>query len=526
MAMNQCERSAAAAFLAESFLAETLSSVEETEYVAHLDSCARCRQRLEATAGRVEAAAPRAAEWADWNDWAEWLRASGGETIALNAPDVGGKEWNTKKSSSLGAAIDLLAPSDDPAMMGRIGTYEIRGVVGQGGNGIVLKAFDPALDRVVAIKVIDPLLAKSGAARQRFAREAKSMASIFHENVVPIHAVDEHQGLPYFVMEYVPGQSLEARIEATGALPITEVIRIGRQVARGLREAHSQGVIHRDVKPGNILLGRGVARVLLTDFGLARVIDDASVTQSGMLAGTPQYMSPEQVRGETVTPSSDLFSLGCVLYAMCAGHSPFRADSVYGAIQRIAHASPRDLRELNAAVPIWLDRFIGKLLAKQPGDRFTSADEVATILNDELAHRQNPTTVPEPKRWWLATAAKRSSLKWNSMPVMVAITVALTLCLSTGLDFPQQDQGASVATSNAPASGTATQTVSGSIGTKSDSPRKSEIHLPNDPSPHVQPSRDAWDRLHPAFEDAAPSVGDPWDMEYARAIKLLRRLQP
>jgi len=156
--------------------------------------------------------------------------------------------------------------------------------------------------------------------------------------------------------------------------------------------------VHRDIKPANILLENSVERVRITDFGLARAVDDVSQTQSGILAGTPQYMSPEQAAGETVDHRADLFSLGSVLYAMCTGRSPFRAESTVAVLRRICDGDARPVRELNSDVPEWLVEIIDKLHAKQPADRFQSASEVADLLERHLAHVQQPTIVPQPAR--------------------------------------------------------------------------------------------------------------------------------
>jgi serine/threonine protein kinase len=162
-----------------------------------------------------------------------------------------------------------------------------------------------------------------------------------------------------------------------------------------------QGLVHRDIKPANILLENGVERVLVTDFGLARIADDASMTRSGVITGTPQFMSPEQASGREVDCRSDLFSLGAVMYAMCTGHGPFRSASVFGLLKRICEDEPRSIREVNPEIPQWLERFIFKLLAKDPAGRFASAEEAAQQLTEELAYLQNPTGVQEPDRPWL-----------------------------------------------------------------------------------------------------------------------------
>src|SRR3954447_21631385 len=195
-------------------------------------------------------------------------------------------------------ALDFLAPSDKPGSLGRLGHYEVLEVVGRGGMGVVLRAFDGKLLRVVAIKVMAAQLATSGTARKRFTREAQAAAAVSHDHIVTIHAVEEANGLPYLVMQFVSGMSLQERLDRKGPLELREIVRIGMQTAAGLAAAHAHGLIHRDIKPANILLENGVERVKITDFGLARTIDDASLTQSGVVAGTPQYMSPEQARGE------------------------------------------------------------------------------------------------------------------------------------------------------------------------------------------------------------------------------------
>ena len=291
--------------------------------------------------------------------------------------------------------LDFLAPALTPGHLGRFGPYEVTGLLGRGGMGVVLKAFDPALHRVVAVKVLAPQLATSASARKRFLREARAAASVVHEHVVTIHAVDEAGGLPYLVMQYVAGRSLQERIDADGPLGLIEILRIGMQAASGLAAAHAQGLVHRDVKPANILLENGVERVKLTDFGLARAADDASLTQSGVVAGTPQYMAPEQARGEPVDHRADLFSLGSVLYAMCTGRPPFRAETTVAVLRRVCDETPRPVREINPEVPEWLAALIAGLHAKDPADRPQTAAEVAELLGRDLARAQQPSH-PEP----------------------------------------------------------------------------------------------------------------------------------
>ena len=197
-------------------------------------------------------------------------------------------------------------------------------------------------------------------------------------------------------MPYVPCESLQQRLDRHGWLDTQEVLRIAWQVSCGLAAAHAQGLVHRDIKPANILLSAGVERVQITDFGLARAADDASLTGTGVIAGTPQYMSPEQVRGEAIDHRSDLFSLGSVMYAMCTGRPPFRAETSYGILRRITDTDPHPIRELNPEVPDWLAAVIARLHAKNPAERFASAREVAQLLEGCLAHWQQPASVPLP----------------------------------------------------------------------------------------------------------------------------------
>jgi serine/threonine-protein kinase len=318
-------------------------------------------------------------------------------------------------------------------MLGRLGHYEIVEVIGRGGMGIVLKGFDPQLNRYVAIKVLAPHLAASGAARQRFDREAKAAAAIVHEHVIAIHSISVESSPPYLVMPLIAGESLQQRIDRTGPLEIKEILRIGAQVAEGLAAAHAHGLVHRDIKPANILLENGVERVKITDFGLARAIDDATVTHSGFLAGTPQYMAPEQARGEMIDRRCDLFSLGSVLYAMCAGHSPFRAETTMAVLRRLCEDNPTPLRQVNPDVPDWLAEIIEKLHAKDPAERFQSASEVAELLSQHLAHCQQPLAVPRPPplryRSPAARAARRR-LYWvaaSSVLLLAATTSVIGL---------------------------------------------------------------------------------------------------
>ena len=284
--------------------------------------------------------------------------------------------------------LGFLAPPSRSDSLGRLGHYEVLEVLGRGAFGIVLKAFDEKLHRGVAIKVLSPEMAATSPARKRFLREARSSARIRHENVVSIYAVED-EPIPYLVMEYVPGETLQKRLDDHGPLDLADVLRLGKQIADALAAAHAQQLIHRDIKPGNILLDTSVDdRVKITDFGLARTADDANMTQSGMIAGTPMYMAPEQAHGQKLDQRADLFSFGSVLYQMISGRPPFRAPTTVAVLKRVAEDTPRPIQEIIAEVPDWMCQLIGHLHAKNPDERYNSASEVSELLAQCLADVQ------------------------------------------------------------------------------------------------------------------------------------------
>jgi hypothetical protein len=289
-------------------------------------------------------------------------------------------------------ALAVLEPSKQPGSLGRLGHYEVVEVLGKGSFGTVVKALDDKLRRFAAIKLMSPLLASTSAPRKRFLREARSAAAVRHQSVVAIYAVED-KPTPYLVMEYIAGQTLQQKLDATGPLEVPEVVRLGRQIAEGLAAAHATGLIHRDIKPSNILLEHGIEQAKITDFGLARAADDASISQSGLIAGTPMYMAPEQARGESIDHRADLFSLGSVLYTMCSGRPPFRAANTMAVLKRVTEDTPRPIREIIPEVPEWLCDLIARLHAKDPADRFASAQEVADALARHSAGPERPAVV-------------------------------------------------------------------------------------------------------------------------------------
>jgi RND family efflux transporter MFP subunit len=333
----------------------------------------------------------------------ELLTAHANAASFLERSPVGLHDPDTANTCSFGheggstandeVPLTFLQPATRADSQGRIGHYEVLEILGKGGFGIVFRAFDEQLQRVVAVKVLVPALAVTSPARKRFLREARSSAKVRHENVVQVYAVEE-QPLPYLVMEFVPGETLQQRLDRTGPLEVPEAVRLGRQIAEGLAAAHSMGLIHRDIKPGNILIEASPQpRVKITDFGLARAADDASLSQSGIIAGTPMFMAPEQANGEPIDHRADLFSLGSVLYTMCSGRPPFRATGTLAVLKRVSEDAPRPIREIIPEVPQWLCDLIAKLHAKRPEDRFASAQEVADLLAQHFAQTQPSTPV-------------------------------------------------------------------------------------------------------------------------------------
>jgi serine/threonine protein kinase len=356
--------------------------------LAHLEDCNTCRSRLAALSG----------EGAWLNDWMDSVGAQTSEhahtsvsrssassiVIAVDSSDEMNKDIQCDS-----VRLDFLGKATHPELLGRLGRYDIERLIGMGGYGIVFKARDSELNRVVAIKVLAPHLMNSGPARQRFAREAQASAAVVHDHVVPIYDVVADSGISYFVMQFISGESLQERVDRLGPLPTEDVLRIGAQIASGLQAAHEQGLIHRDVKPGNVLLEDTVNRVMISDFGLARASDDASLTRSGTITGTPHYMSPEQARGQAIDARSDLFSLGSVIYFMCTGRSPFRAPQMMAVLNRICHEPYRPIEEINPNVPYELTKIVDRLLNKKPDGRFESAEDVRSQFQKLLSDYQS-----------------------------------------------------------------------------------------------------------------------------------------
>ncbi len=316
---------------------------------------------------------------------------------------------------------DFLAPPQGPGELGRLGPYRVLKVLGHGGMGVVYEAEDPQLQRRVALKAMLPTLAASATARQRFLREARLAASLEHDHVVSIYQVGEDRGIPFLAMPFLQGEPLDERVKREGTLPAAEVLRIGRETAEGLAAAHAKGLVHRDIKPGNLwleakdegrrqkaeseglnssfgLLPSSFKRVKILDFGLAWAGSEAGpqLTQSGAILGTPAYMAPEQATGQKADARADLFSLGCVLYRLSTGALPFQGPDTISTLLAVATEDPRPPRDVNPAVPARLSDLVMKLLAKKPEDRPTGAAAVVAAIRD--LESQGPGKAPPAAR--------------------------------------------------------------------------------------------------------------------------------
>ena len=404
---STCARQPLAQLLTDQLDAKAAAQVTE-----HLDRCEECQQRMTKLAAEPN--------W--WREAGQWLEnASIDEELAGEwSEDEFGEHQGASPEQSL-IESGLMRPSTKMDTIGSIGRYDVRRVIGTGGTGIVLQAVDTELDRIIAVKVLAPTFASNGPARRRFSREGQAAAAVVHENVVAIHHVESNGPVPFLVMQYVDGCSLQEQVIRVGPMDATSTLRMVSQLASALDAAHAQGLVHRDVKPANILVGAAGQRFWITDFGLARAVDDASLTRTGFIAGTPHYMSPEQARGETVGPGSDLFGLGSVMYFVLTGRPPFRAERSLAILNRICTEKHRPVREVNPDVPPAVAAIVDRLLEKNTSVRYQSANEVRDECLKLLSH---PESIDQsPKRAELRKKPRR--LRSSFLVATLALTGAV-----------------------------------------------------------------------------------------------------
>jgi serine/threonine-protein kinase len=301
-----------------------------------------------------------------------------------------------------------------------VGRYSIVRELGRGGMGIVALAREASLDRPVAIKVLPLALAASPAHRANFVREARTAAALSHPNIVPIHAVEEHAELVFFVMTFIDGETLAERVRRAGPLPPRECARVVQETAWALAHAHANGVIHRDVKPENILLERGSGRVVVTDFGIARLDGAPETSAEAKIVGTPRYMSPEQASGDAVDGRSDLYSLGAVATFAATGRPPFDGATHLAVLAKHAIQPATPLAELRPELPASFSAAVDRCLAKDPAERWPSAESLATALRSALGGAWDVAPAVQP---FVREAESAGS------EIELGITAAATSCI-------------------------------------------------------------------------------------------------
>lgn len=321
----------------------SLSDRDEAELARHLDECESCRAKLDAHhssddfSDQIGLGLSTRQEIP--NSLQEKLKELDSERTIVESGLLGresgskppGRSQQKASPRSYADVAPWLAdpgPGDEPGTIGRVGEFQLLEFLGRGGMGVVFRARDTTLGRMVALKIMSPSLLADEDAGARFLREAKSAAAINHPNVVTIHSVHDSAELPFLVMEFVEGESLQQRLRRLRRLNAAELADVARQVASGLAAAHVAGVVHRDVKPANILVEADSGRVVVSDFGLARATDSATLTTDGTVAGTLTFLAPERLNGLPADHRSDLFSLGSVLYTAASGEVPFDGDAV------------------------------------------------------------------------------------------------------------------------------------------------------------------------------------------------------
>ncbi len=374
------------------------------------------------------------------------------ETVQQLSLDVSAREVVSAKA--IQRIKELLGTPINPDAIAAIDHYSLLNAIGVGGFGVVFRAMDEKLQRLVAVKMLTPHSESPASPYRRFLQEARSAAAVNHENVVRIHDVEESP-IPYIVMEYVNGPTLHQFINEVGPLEIDKLVSLSRQIASGLAAAHQCGFVHRDIKPGNILVEVGSElKIKLTDFGLAQTVEDVSLSSSSdQFIGTPLYASPEQARSLEIDARSDLFSLGSVMYQMACGQPPFRAATSQEVLQQVRFDTPNPIQQIRPDIPNWFCRIVQKLHEKCPESRIQSAGQLAKLLQEcersiqDAARIVDQSDLMQPqnaasKQTISIPLAKQSSsteeilssltssikLRWNQTVAIGSLVIALGFC--------------------------------------------------------------------------------------------------
>ncbi len=320
-------------------------------------------------------------------------------------------------------------------MVGEViaGRYELQDVVGSGGMSSVYRAYDRLLDRTVALKILHEQYGRDDEYVERFRREARAVAQLTHPNIVTVIDRGEDAGRQYIVFEYIEGENLKETVTRSGPLPAHRAVELALQTARALAFAHERGLIHRDVKPQNVLLGEdGLAKV--TDFGIARALDVEGVTQPGTVLGTSDYIAPEQARGQRVDAHTDVYSLGVVLYELLTGDVPFAGDNFVAVALRHINEPPPSILERRRDVPVRLGAAVERALAKDPADRFASMAEFVAELEACLAEIRSPERPTEIVRSpVLRESRRRHERARRRRRIPIAFLLALAVVAAVGV---------------------------------------------------------------------------------------------
>ena len=428
------------------YLESTLSVLEQKGLESHLSECANCRATIESLAADGDFWTA-ASEALDAPKAIRLLRPTADLSLAALASSANGTDTlasellsgDTPTETTLSQTTMLqrwLDPSNKENSLGRIGKYEVLGIVGQGGMGLVLKALDTELERMVALKTLAHHVTSRPDARLRLAREARAAAALRHPNIVAIFGMETWRDVPLIVMPLVEGGTLQ-QYASKQQLTTEQVLTTALQIACALAALHAAGIVHRDLKPSNILLQDGLEHVLLSDFGLARFDGDLAITHSDALAGTPFFMSPEQALGRSIDVRSDLFSFGSVLYWLCTGKYPFRGNSNYETLSKLIHSEANSDELVRRQVPSYLQRLIQRLLAKEPSERWSTAEEVVVLLRGSLAHYRSPAE-DLPSGLAASPPVTRLISRW---PLRTAVALLCVTVVILGLQYFEKFAG-------------------------------------------------------------------------------------